>query len=206
GLQIDDWQDELEYMRKYFGVKSEDPAERYATIASTIARPPWLLRLPIIRRLASKDMQQLTTFMVFSISLHVLASIANLAFGSYVLGNMYWVADLVQWQMWTSVLVVCLSAWLIVLNITGFIGVKFKNRRLLLTYESVLISFGVLFMLISIVCWTFASAGDKMMNVSENALKDELPSDVDTDAALRRMREFNILLASGCLGCSVLAL
>jgi cholestenol delta-isomerase len=193
-------------MRKYFGVKSQDPAQRYATIASTIAQPPWLLRLPILRRLITRDTQQLTNFMIFSISLHVLASIANLAFGGYVLANMYWVADLVQWQMWTSVLVVCLSAWMIVLNITGFIGVKYKNRRLLLTYDSVLISFAVLFMLISITCWAFAQGGDKMMNVSESALKDELPADVDTDSALRRMREFNILLASGCMGCSVLAL
>jgi hypothetical protein len=201
GIICDDWLEELEYLDNLRGVETN--RAKLDSIASTIPTQPRLFRIFCFKKLAEKSTNSLIVLLTYSAMFYILVALVLLIMSAYVLGNMFWVSELVQWEMWTSVLCVCLAAWLTILNFTGFIGAKYKNRMLLAGYTAVLGLVACIFFILSIVCFAYASNSTAMTNVSKQALSQALPTNVNANEALHRMRGYNLMLGSGCLACAV---
>jgi len=118
-----------------------------------------ILSLLKSKRLRQKGVMRSTRrvgiLLTWAIVLSVLMAVVAIALSGYLLSNMYWNSTTVALQMWTSVLVIVVSCFAIMLNMAGYVGVQHRNRPLLLMYGFYVGVITILFFAVFVSCMLY---------------------------------------------------
>jgi hypothetical protein len=118
-----------------------------------------ILSLLKSKRLRQKGVMRSTRrvgiLLTWAIVLSVLMAVVAIALSGYLLSNMYWNSTTVALQMWTSVLVIIVSCFAIMLNMAGYVGVQHRNRPLLLMYGFYVGVITMLFFAVFVSCMLY---------------------------------------------------
>jgi hypothetical protein len=118
-----------------------------------------ILSLLKSKRLRQKGVMRSTRrvgiLLTWAIVLSVLMAVVAIALSGYLLSNMYWNSTTVALQMWTSVLVIVVSCFAIMLNMAGYVGVQHRNRPLLLMYGFYVGVITMLFFAVFVSCMLY---------------------------------------------------
>jgi hypothetical protein len=149
--------------------------------------PKFLLKLP-------KD--TLAMYLNYAVLIGMVISIVCIGLSGYALSNMYWTSSnsLVRFQMWSSVVVLCLSSIFTLLNFAGFVGSKTSNRPLLILFNCSLVVFFIVFLIIAITCFAFSTN-----NSSITGIRNEVLNSVDSGENVSALlQEYNLTLGTDC--------
>lgn len=118
-----------------------------------------ILSLLKSKRLRQKGVMRSTRrvgiLLTWAIVLSVFMAVVAIALSGYLLSNMYWNSTTVALQMWTSVLVIVVSCFAIMLNMAGYVGVQHRNRPLLLMYGFYVGVITMLFFAVFVSCMLY---------------------------------------------------
>lgn len=125
--------------------------------------PKFLLKL-------SKN--RLSRYLNYSVLTSVLVSLACIGLAGYALSNMYWSSSnqAVRFQMWSGVVVLCLSSIFGLLNFAGFVGNKTNNRPLLILFNCSLSVFFIIFLIIAIICFAFSTNNPNITGIRNEVI------------------------------------
>lgn len=156
--------------------------------------PKFLLKIPKNR---------LSCYLNYSALAAMVISVTCIGLSGYALSNMYWTSSnsLVRFQMWSSVVVLCLASIFTLLNFAGFVGSKTSNRPLLIMFNCMLVVFFITFLVISMVCFAFSTN-----NSSITGIRNEVLNSVDGGQNVSSLlQEYNLTLGTVCAVLSLIS-
>ena len=122
----------------------------------------------VLLRQSKNDLRK---WLTAAVCFYILLSLVCIGLTGYALSNMYWTSTaLVRVQMWSGVVIMCLSSLLALLNFAGFVGSATSNRPLLVLYSTFLSFYFVIFLVIGIICSVFATGNSRITGLSNQAL------------------------------------
>jgi hypothetical protein len=146
--------------------------------------PKFLLKLP-------KD--KLSEYLNYSALASIVISVTCIGLSGYALSTVYWTTSnsLVRFQMWSSVVILCLASIYTLLNFAGFVGSKTSNRPLLILFNCSLTVFFLIFLMIAMVCFAFSTN-----NPSITGIRNEAIHHVDGGNVGTLLRRYNLTLGT----------
>eukprot|EP00602_Paraphysomonas_sp_CaronLab_P010113 CAMPEP_0185029586 /NCGR_PEP_ID=MMETSP1103-20130426/15977_1 /TAXON_ID=36769 /ORGANISM="Paraphysomonas bandaiensis, Strain Caron Lab Isolate" /LENGTH=1340 /DNA_ID=CAMNT_0027564389 /DNA_START=389 /DNA_END=4408 /DNA_ORIENTATION=+ len=179
------------------------PRRLVTSFGSAISRGYQLL-LPKFLLRRSKD--KLRRWLGYAVGIYMLLCLGCVGMAGYALSTMYWTSTtLVRMQMWSGVVVLCMSSLLALLNFAGFVGSHTSNRPLLAMYNSCLSCFFIVFLIIGVVCSIFSTNDPRVTGISNKAFEgvSGASSEGDVKAVLQR---YNIILGAASAVLSICSL
>ncbi len=102
-----------------------------------------------------RSTRRLGILLNWAISCSVVMALVAVGLAGFLLSTMYWNSKTVALQMWSSVLVIIVSCFAVMLNVTGYVGVIHRNRPLLAMYAFYVGIVAIVFFAVFVSCMLY---------------------------------------------------
>ena len=149
--------------------------------------------------------KKLVKYSIIGISVDTLVALAAMIAAAYALSEVKWIPSITKLKIWSSVVVIFLSAASIVLNFAGFIGSYVKNRQLLAMYFIFLVLRILLFSIMAIVAFCYAYA-PSITKLTDQALVSAFSNEDARLSAKKFLIGYDVIIGAGCVFAAVIAI
>lgn len=167
------------------------------TVWEAVAKDGGIFDRPTIvsRRLVENfSLVVLRQYLGLAIAFYMCVNIGSMVLSVYAIVRTSYVSASVTLQTWSSVVVLLMSIFLLAVNLVGYVGLRYKNRALLIMYSLCLTTAVCMFSLVALGAGLY-SAGIGGYNSSIN--------DRISTRAAEAVRAYNFALAMMCASAAV---
>lgn len=169
------------------------------SIASLLRDPLWLFEY----LLHGFSPTQIRKYLGVSLKVHMCLAISTLILSAYTIATTQWISGIARVQMWTGVVMLLVSTAMLTINFAGFLGWWHQNRPLIIMYAGCLGVNAILFLVIGIACFLYATV-PKISGYGQDALEEAIPNERSRDHARGLLNDYNMTLGISCVVASVL--
>ena len=148
--------------------------------------------------------RSLGVFLQRSLVVHMVTCLVAIAMAAHALQTMYWNSQTVAIAMWTSILVLFLASFMLLVDFYGYVAVEYENRYLLVMYISFLI---ITSMILFAICVTSIIDVAHLSNILDDDVGyvGYLPVGVSSGKALKTLWGYHVIMTSACLASLVVS-